>query len=163
MSVTVTIPATVTAGASDTARLTFTSHHDHTKSANVALTTTAQMVYGLTAAPANAVKYASPGETVAYQVQVTNLGNSADSFDVKVAATWPSTAPNTVGPLDPGASLNFDVFVHIPLDPGAVDKDTCRLTISSQSSPDQMSAVQMETFASMSRLFLPIVTHATNK
>jgi len=157
VDVNVDIPVGAAGGAADIAFITATSQGNNAKSTTVALTTTATAVYGVTVEPVTGEQSGDPGRTVTYTLQVTNTGNTTDTFDVNVSGyTWPTTAPVMVGPLRAGASANVGVIVDIPEGTAGGAIDAATIIFTSQNDDTQsVTAVLISVAATL--LFLPFI------
>ena len=134
--VTVTIPQDAQLGDQDMATLTLTSQGDPLVSQQAALTSTAAGVYVFELQPIppdNQEGY--PGDVLTYSLQVFNLGDFVDSYNVEVSATWDTVAPSTSSPLMPGEDGELVVTVTIPLDALDGDQDIATITLTSQGDP----------------------------
>ncbi len=129
--VSVNIPADANNGESDTAMVTATSQFDPGISAVSNLTTTANF-YALTLTPATSEGSGDPGAQVAYVLHLTNSGNTTDTFDLNSTSLWTVTLPASVGPLQPGDSMDISVYVDVPLDAVPGDFDTATISAVSQ-------------------------------
>jgi hypothetical protein len=160
IDVVVNISAGAAGGASDTTSVTVTSQSDGTCSAMATLTTTANSVYGVTVHPATYAQSGDPGETITCTLQVTNTGNTADTFAVSFSGyVWPTNAPSTVGPLVAGERAAMDVLVNVPSD--AVDgaTDTATIVVTSQGDGAKQVTVTLITEAGSPSydLYLPLI------
>jgi uncharacterized repeat protein (TIGR01451 family) len=127
--VTVTIPPDARCGA-DFATITLTSQHGGTVSDSSMLTTSANAFFGVTVEPSSNVDSADPGAVVTHTLQVTNIGNCADSLNLSLTGNlWTTGAPATVGPLAGGMSASVDVTVTVPADAQFNDADTVIVTL----------------------------------
>jgi hypothetical protein len=119
--------------------------------------------YSLTLVPVTATQSGDPGKVVTYTLQVTNTGNTTDTFDMTVSGyTWPTTAPVTVGPLWAGAGANVDVIVDIPTDAAGGATDTATIIATSQNDDTQSVTATLTTIAAALEplsynLFLPLI------
>lgn len=156
LDVIVDIPADAASNATDTANVIVASQGDDTQAVTATLTTTANPAYGVIVEPITGAQSGDPGETVTYTLQVTNAGNTTDTFDVTVSSNvWPTTAPVSFGPLPAGASANVDVTVDIPKGTaGGADVATVRVT--SQNDDTQSVTATLMTRA-VALLFLPFI------
>lgn len=155
--VAVTVPNQALAGEMDTATITLTSHGDPAQTASAALTTTALPTYGVTLAPsASGMGYV--GETVAYTLQLSNLGTATDTFTLAATGNaWDVTLPFTETTLAPGEVLTLTVSVTIPT--SAVDgaMDNVTLSATSTSDPVQTASAMLTTTASWYKNYLPVI------
>jgi hypothetical protein len=107
------------------------------------------VVYGVTVDPAADAKSDAPGATVVYALQVTNNGNTLDTFDVTVnGETW-TTTPDQVQIVDlaAGDSTTINVAVDIPAGAAGGDSDTATVTVTSQGDNGQSASSDLTTTA----------------
>ncbi|MEJ2737712.1 MAG: PKD domain-containing protein, partial [Anaerolineae bacterium] len=72
---------------------------------------------GVTVDPLVDAQTADQGQTVTYELDVTNSGQCQDTFAISVDGTlWSVSAPVTTGPLDPGETTSVEVNVTVPVD-----------------------------------------------
>jgi hypothetical protein len=78
-----------------------------------------------------------PGDTITYTLTVTNLGNTADTFDLALGSfVFPtSLSTSVIGPLGPGAAAIVDVIVEIPAESLPGDYDAVTVSATSQTDP----------------------------
>jgi murein tripeptide amidase MpaA/uncharacterized membrane protein len=131
LAVTVTIPLTATAGESDIATVTATSQGDGSKTDSSQLTTSV-LQHGIVVDPLAAKQMGDPGGQVIYTLQVTNTGQSVDTFDVALLQNEWDTAlsATSLGPLEPNLSTSLAITVTIPLTAGGAS-DTALIGFSS--------------------------------
>jgi len=127
----VTVPITATHGESDIATVTATSQFNPDVSDSSSLTTVANY-FDLLLSPSTAEDNGYPGGQVGYILQITNLGNTVDTFNLQSTNVWNVTLPPTSGPLNPGASVDFDVIVDVPISAVPGDYDIAVITATSQ-------------------------------
>jgi uncharacterized membrane protein len=145
LTVTVHIPAGAAHNASDTVVVTATSAGDPGVWANSTLTTTAEAVYGVDLSPAAAAQAGLPGETVVYELTVTNEGNTTDSFAFTASGhVWSVDLPDPVT-LAMGASTTVEVQVTIPANAPAGAVDTVTVAATSQNDPSATAAYDLTT------------------
>ena len=145
---TVDIPAGASGGESDSLSVSLTSQGDGGKTAGAALTTSANPRYALQLTPASAAQSGEAGTSVAYALQVTNQGNTADSFDITLGGNlWPASAPASLGPLAPGASAVLTVTVDIPAEASGGDSDSLSVNLASQGDGGQTASAALTTTA----------------
>jgi carboxypeptidase T len=127
--VVVTVPVDANQGESDIATVTVTSQFSPDFSDSSSLSTTANY-YDLSLTPATAGANGYPGGQVGYNLQLTNMGNTVDTFDIESTSVWTIIAPTTVGPLDPNTSAEINIIVDIPPSvlPGEFDIATISAT-----------------------------------
>src|SRR5207245_2405511 len=113
----VTVPANVNPGDSDTAKATFTSSNDLTRS-KVGKVTTTVPPPGVTVGP-RAYFNPQPGDTVSANMQVTNTGGFPDTIDVVASSdlSWPVRLYQADG-TTPLSDSNNDGIPDVGLVPG---------------------------------------------
>ena len=92
--------------------------------------------YEVQADPASALGWGEPGQTLTYTLQVSNLGNVPDYYDIDVTSLWPLTlSPTLPLTLAPGevASLTVGVTIPAAAQPGSLD--AALLALSSHTHP----------------------------
>jgi carboxypeptidase T len=144
--VTVTIPADAIHGESDTAVVTAISQYNPDITDSSTLTTTANY-YDLTFTPATADAEGYPGSEVGYLLQLTNAGNTVDTFDILATGVWTITAPTTAGPLDPGMSADINVIVDLPPSATPGDFDISTIIATSQGDGTKSESSSLTTTA----------------
>jgi uncharacterized membrane protein len=145
LTVTVLIPAGAADDDSDTVTVTATSVGGLTASASATLATTAGAVFGVDLSPAAAAQSGLPGETVVYELTVTNTGNASDSFSFSASShVWSVDLPGPVT-LAMGASTTVEVQVTIPANAPAGAVDTVTVVATSQNDPSAMAAYDLTT------------------
>ncbi|MFU8771452.1 MAG: M28 family peptidase [Anaerolineales bacterium] len=130
----VEIPQDALPGEMDAVEVTATSQGDSLKWASATLTTTVGGIYGVELSGDDAQE-GIPGETITYTLSVTNVSDLwTDTFDLSLGdAEFPtSLETDQVGPLDPGATAEFQVFVEIPQDALPGEMDAVEVTATSQ-------------------------------
>jgi uncharacterized membrane protein len=105
------------------------------------ITTTAFSVTDFTLNPSMASQEGHPGEVLTYTLLITNIGTFEDSYNIEISATWQTTGPLTLGPLQPDESGVLIVTVTVPQGAMAGDQDDAILTITSQG--DQLVSHQV--------------------
>ena len=110
--------------------------------------------YGVMLTPATASAHADPGQTVTYHMQVTNVGQISDSYDISVVSNWAFSAPTTIGPIAAGGSSSFDLQVTVPSDANNGESDTATVTVESQASPGVTDESSLTTTANLYGLSL---------
>jgi hypothetical protein len=136
----------------DNATVTATSVGDGLQFASSTLTTTALAVpvYGVSVSPATDAQTVLAGSTASYTLDVTNTGNTSDSFDITLSGNlWTTTAPATVGPLTAGATTQITVDVDVPAGAADGDTDNATVTATSQTDNGQFASSVLTTTASV--------------
>ncbi len=77
------------------------------------------------------------GETVTHAFNILNLSGEADSYSLNLISdvTWPVSLPTTVGPVEDGAGIGFDLQITIPADQPCPHTATFIVTAASQNDP----------------------------
>jgi carboxypeptidase T len=155
--VTVTVPSNAAAGVLDAASLQFASTHPSAELVTATLTTTANTVYGLEVTPAGYIQYGFPGSTVTYTFQVTNTGNTTDTFTVIPTSDWEVIVPSNIGPLEAGESITIMVLVTVPVLAPDGQQNIASLRFTSQENPTQVKFVEVSTVAAWYGVWIPII------
>jgi uncharacterized membrane protein len=122
-------------GDKDTATVTARLSADPSKTASSILTTTARVpTFGVNLTPASDQRFGNPGQTITYTLFVENTGNTMDSYDLSLGTRlWPTTlSSGSVGPLNPGQKVSFQVYVIVPGAANEGDDDSVAVTATSQ-------------------------------
>ena len=144
----VEVAAEALTGETDAASVTFTSQGDNAASQSALLTTSANTFYDLIVDPLADAASGNPGGTVTYQLYVTNTGNIAETFDVKLSGNaWTSNAPASVGPLAVGQGQMVAVTVNIPAKAMGNDQDSVQVSIASHQRPASSQEATLTTSA----------------
>ncbi len=150
VDVTFTAFPTMTVGSVFTASLAIETDDPMFPKINVPVTmTVVSPRYGLAISPDNSLTGA-PGETVTYDVVITNESNGPpDSFSLSLSASQWMTVLDVeqVGPLAPGESATVHVSVTVPLDVVLPDHDTVQVTATSQGDPAVSATASLTTVA----------------
>jgi FtsP/CotA-like multicopper oxidase with cupredoxin domain len=110
--------------------------------------------YGISLGPAADAKQGTPGATISYVLDVTNTGNTSDTYIVSIAGNgWVTTFPASVGPLAAGASAQMVVDVTISGIAIGGDNDTVTVTVTSQGDGGQSAASTLTTTAVSDMLY----------
>ena len=155
ITVSVTIPMSAADNDSDVATLTATSQGNGSETDTATATTTANVpAYGINVSGDQASSGAVGG-LITYTIQLNNVGENDDTFDVGVAGNNWTTLPesNTIH-LASGAQANFDVVVTILA--GGDSLDTAVITFSSQGNNEVSNSVTLTTSRSIYS-FLPMI------
>ncbi len=158
----VDIPADALAGASDTMTVTVTSQGDTSQSATAWLTTTASSVYSLTLNPSK-VKSGVPGHSITHTLQVTNTGNTTDTFHLTISgSSWIASLPPVIGPLPAHTMSSYVVTINIPANAIIGTSETITITFTSEGDTDVSAKMALTTElndrdGSDGTIFLPII------
>jgi uncharacterized membrane protein len=110
--------------------------------------------YGVMLTPASATAQADPGQTVTYHMQVNNIGQVDDTYDISVTSNWTYSAPSTIGPISAGGNASFDVQVTVPAGANNGESDTATVSVESQASPGVSDSSSLTTTANFYDLTL---------
>ncbi|MBN2001895.1 MAG: PKD domain-containing protein [Anaerolineae bacterium] len=146
--VAVDVPLDAVLGSAGAVTVTVASENDPTQIGTEILTTTAAVYAGVEMSTGRPGRSGAPGTQVSYRLRITNRGNVADTFELDLGQhAWPVSAPQTVGPLNPGQSADVAVAVTLPQNatPGA--EETVTVAAVSQLDPDQSANVALVTTA----------------
>ena len=157
--VAITIPEGAINGESDIATLMAVSEANGNVNDSSVLTTAANY-YDLTLTPATAEANGYPGGQVDYVLQITNIGNAADIFDISTLGDWPVTAPATIGPVERGQWVDVNISVSVPLTAMPGDFDVSTITATSQGDGSKVQTSSLTTTAVQAG---PIVNPATDE
>jgi len=138
VDVNVTVPANSLAAVQDVLSLTATSVADLSVSSSANVTTTVNQIAALSIrSPKN--RRDRPGEIVTLRVQVRNLGNGEDSFELSAISSlvWEVNFPggNTTGPLARRGRSTISLEVTIPAGAARGDSNIVTITATSQFDP----------------------------
>jgi hypothetical protein len=101
--------------------------------------------------------YGLPGATIIHTLQVMNTTQFTDTFDLAGSAfTWPTTIPETVGPVPSGETAKFETQVTIPATTTLGSSETATITITSQNDPSITGTATLTTYAAITT-YLPLV------
>jgi hypothetical protein len=126
-------------------------------SSNIPVNIDVQAVYNVSVDPTTDAIAARAGSTVVYTLNITNIGNATDLYNIStIGNLWETSRPSQVGPLLAGANINFDIAVTIPADASEGDSDTVSVLITSYSNPDVSTAATLTTTARLTHhLYMP--------
>ncbi len=114
----------------------------------VTMFTKTPLVMGVVVEPASDSGSSAPCATVDYTLQVTNTGNTSDSYNVVVSGNvWTTNAPATIGPISAGATQSLNVGVTIPWSAADGSHDTATVTVTSQSDNNILDSTVLTTTA----------------
>jgi uncharacterized membrane protein len=97
-----------------------------------------------------------PGNVLTYTLEVSNIGDFKDIYNVEISATWETTAVLTVGPLMPGEYGSLLVLVTIPKDAMQGDWNFALVTLTSQVKPSISHTVKLTSTAVWHRMLIPL-------
>jgi hypothetical protein len=166
VTVRVWVPLDALAGESDMVTVTSTSQGDGAVSDSVDLTTVAAEIFDAELTPDTAAMLGAPGETVEYDLTLTNSGNIIETFDVTFAGNdpaWVVVLPQTHFPdVGVGESVNVTVQVTVPGDAADGEFDMVDISVVSTSDGTTKDTSTLTTTASEGEydVFLPIVSQA---
>ena len=147
MTVSIVVPVSAAAGASDTAQIAITSQGDGTTSQQVQLVSTSAAVYAFSLSPENNGQVAAPGELVTYELQISNDSNVTDTYSVTLNSLWTASAQTVVGPLASGETASFDVDVTVPAGAVSGEQDLGSVDVQSVAVSDLTENVSLTTTA----------------
>jgi len=88
--------------------------------------------YGLVLQPPMS-KTADPGAVITFTLPVTNVGAKTDTYTVTVSGNaWPITAPQSLGPLSTGQTVDMQITTSVPLIATGGMTDTATIALTSQ-------------------------------
>ncbi|MEW5987471.1 MAG: choice-of-anchor B family protein [Chloroflexota bacterium] len=94
------------------------------------------------------------GETITYQVVVTNTGNYTDTFSISYGpSTWNVSGPDSVGPLAAGVGTTAEIQVTV----GNGKADVVTVTFTSGLDNSVSATVTLSTTSATQLLYLPLV------
>jgi hypothetical protein len=114
--------------------------------------------YDLDVSPDTDEKLADVGETIEFELRVTNVGTSADAYTIALSGyTWVTSAPGTTGQVDPDESVVITVRVTVPLGALPGEPDVVTVTFTSQGDPGMSASAVLTSRASYLIQMLPMV------
>jgi uncharacterized membrane protein len=146
--VAVDVPADAMAGEQGVTEVTATSMSNPDAQAVTTITTTVLEEYGVDLSPASLEDSGLSGETVAYALTLTNLGNITDTFTLSYTGNlWEVALSVMTATLEAFDSLTVNVDVTIP--EGALPGEQDGVTISavSQAEPEEQDSALITTTA----------------
>ena len=156
----VEVDSTASGGSTDTTLVTLTSQADPSVSTTAKLVTTAEQQISLSLTAAESRLKGKPGETIEYELTVTNLGNAVDTFRVDIASLWKLEGPLAIGPIDPTGSETFSVNGTVPVGTSAGTEDVG--TVSIYSGESAVASIELVTVAAQVPAINPL-SHGTVK
>jgi uncharacterized repeat protein (TIGR01451 family) len=154
--VSVSVPEDAAGGASDVTSISITSQLPNTQPANAELTTIANNIYSLDLSALSDFQNAFPGTTITYSLQLTNTGNTTDTYGVIVTGTWPAEVVIDQGPVPSGEFINFEVLVHVPSELNKGELEITTVFASSLGNPNIKQEVYLSTSIDWSDFYIPI-------
>ncbi|HSJ57583.1 MAG TPA: S8 family serine peptidase, partial [Anaerolineae bacterium] len=97
-------------------------------------------------------QFGDPGDTLTYELQVSNQTENSDTFDITYGGNvWTATMPASVGPIAAGGTMTFAVEVEIPVDAVVPFGDLLIVTATSQINPnvDDDATIRSQTVAAV--------------
>lgn len=137
----VEVPADAMAGDSDLSTVTAVSTTDPTISHNLDLTTVAGPVYGVAAAADDDTLYGVADDVLVFTVQITNSGNTTDTFGISLSSVWAAVASASDITLAAGETGSVEISVTIPSDAVVEDSDSISVMVMSQTDSSVMTDV----------------------
>ncbi|MBE0411550.1 MAG: polysaccharide biosynthesis protein [Anaerolineales bacterium] len=123
------VPMDALAGDQDTVVITATSSGDADATASSTLTTTANLVYGVSLDPLEFGLSGDPGEVIEYSLTLTNTGNAVDIFMVAAGESeWEVHLPETEFELQATEGAMVIIQVSIPEEALAGEMDAVVIT-----------------------------------
>jgi hypothetical protein len=102
--------------------------------------------YGVSVAPESDEKLGATGETIDFQLTVTNTGSMCDTFDITLSGNlWTTVAPLTTDLVDPGGDEEVTVSVTIPAEALPGEQDMVQVTFTSQGDPEVTATATLTT------------------
>lgn len=86
-----------------------------------------------------------PGTTVTYTIQITNTGDSTDTFTIDTSSNWTVNQSMSIAALNSRQSTTFNVFVDIPLDAVPNESDTATVTATSHGNGNVVATTHLTT------------------
>ena len=108
--------------------------------------------------PTSAEKLADPGETIEFELRVTNAGTSEDTYTIGLSGhTWVTSAPSATGEMEPDEIVVVTVRVTVPLDALPGEPDVVTVTFTSQGDPTVSATAILTSRSSYLIQMLPMV------
>ncbi len=153
-------PISIAALVSDSFTLTATSALDSSLSVQAGGTTSAVANPAVSLAANPSSGQGAPGQTVLYNLTVTNGGDYPDSYDLFTGGSWGTalSAINT-GTVMPGESAPVQLWVTVPAAAASGDDDITTVSAISLLDAGVENSLDITTTAGNYTLFLPLVEH----
>jgi hypothetical protein len=111
----------------------------------IGVSTNTGPLYGVALSP-DMTRSAVPGEVVSYPVQISNMGNTADTFDLSASNyAWETSLSASSVSLEPAAMATVTVTVTVPTDALNGESDEVGLTAVSLGDPSQTATATLTT------------------
>ncbi|MGD9093333.1 MAG: PKD domain-containing protein, partial [Anaerolineales bacterium] len=112
--------------------------------------------HGMTLLPGASLRISPPGTTVTHTLQLTNIGDTSDTFTLSLTGNnWDTSKPSTViGPISPRSGTDLNFSVQIPTN-AIGTHDVATLTLVSEKDPTQELTTNLTTLARWS-MYMPI-------
>ncbi len=142
-TVTVSIPADASYGASDALQMMVTSQGNPAHQVAVSLTTIVPDYQPALTSYSPRLQWGQPGETLTYTLRVRDTGNMAETYTLTVTNNiWDvSLPPDSGAPLPPAKGRRVQVAVDIPADVSPGTSDTFTVTAVSAHNPAQTASL----------------------
>jgi uncharacterized membrane protein len=166
LSVSVNIPADAMAGDSNTLNLIAMSAGDENISASSMLTTSTNAYFHLELTPEDEALSGAPGNSIAYNLSLSNTGNITDTFKLQVGESdWLVELNLDNYTLAAGNSVQVILLVIIPESTATGDASTTTITATSQGDVAVSDSISLTTTAVVEtepahnnfNIFMPII------
>ena len=95
------------------------------------------------------------GTTVTHTMQITNTGNTSDTFTLMASSVWTTTMSTYTVTLPAAGDMMVSVYVEIP--PGAMGQDVATITAVSISDPAATATTNLTTRLDQIYIYLPLI------
>lgn|GEM_PF-727126 len=165
-SLTITVSVPLAAGGGESDSLLVLVSAPHVAPAQAVFTTTAASVYGLSVSVPLDAQQGMRGQTLTYTLELTNSGNTTDTFDVVITGTWPVSVTTSAGVFDPeagivlgrGGEVTLTLSVAIPAEALNGSVEVTEITLRSRNAPQHAVQVNLTSTAAWRSLYLPFIT-----
>jgi Peptidase family C25/Propeptide_C25 len=152
----VQIPLDIPGGTVDSVTVQAVSQSDENITATSYLYTTAN-VYGFILSPLSDSSVSNPGQTITHTLQITNLANVADIFDVFIGNhNWFTTASQMEILLGAGGTATLYIYVTTPNFAWPYDSDNVTITLISRGDETKINLALLTTI--IGGIYLPIIS-----